>query len=138
DMTIMSYLPTYFLDYREKLSNIPGQRWSDRITSQDGNWSGNVFDFYLKVIKRVNEDVKIPFVLEGDELTRQMDTRVHKALREAVLNTLIHADYFASSNIVIEKERNLYRFSNPGLMRIPFQQAIEGGMSDARNRQLFK
>lgn len=138
EMSITSYIPKYLLDYREKLSSIPDQRWSHRITSQDGTWSGNVIDFYHKVIKRINEDVEVPFVLEGDNLSRTTDTRVHKALREALLNTLIHADYFGSVNIVIEKEEHKYSFTNPGLLRVPLEKAIEGGSSDARNRFIFK
>lgn len=138
EMNIIQYFPRFFLDYREKLNNIPDQRWSHRITSQDDNWSGNLFDFYHKVIKRINEEVEVPFVLEGDDLSRNTDTRVHKALREALLNTLIHANYSGSGNIVIEKKKYIYRFSNPGLLRIPFEKAIEGGTSDTRNKMIFK
>lgn len=138
EMNILSYFPNYFLDYREKLNDIPGQRWSHRITSQDGNWSGNLFDFYQKVIKRINEDVEVPFVLEGDELSRNTDTRVHKALREALLNSVIHANYFGTGNIVVEKYKSVYKFTNPGLFRVPLKKAIEGGTSDARNRLIFK
>lgn len=138
EMNITSVLPHYFLDYREKLSEIPDQRWSHRITSQDGNWSGNIMDFYHKVIKRINEDVQVPFVLEGDNLGRQMDTRVHKALREALLNSLIHANYFGTGKVIIEKEKFHYKFMNPGLLRVPIYKAIEGGTSDARNKFIFK
>lgn len=138
EMNISQYFPRFFLDYREKLNDIPGQRWSHRITSQDGNWSGNLFDFYHKVIKRINEEIEVPFVLEGDDLSRNTDTRVHKALREALLNSIIHADYLGSGNIVIEKKKSMYKFTNPGLLRIPFEKAVEGGTSDARNKMIFK
>ena len=43
--TITDELPNYFLDYRERLSG--ETRWSDRVCSGDGDWSGNIFDFYL-------------------------------------------------------------------------------------------
>jgi len=138
EMAIFSELPHYFLDYREKLSNIPDQRWSHRITSQEGTWSGNLLDFYYKVIKRINEDIEVPFALVGDALERQSETRVHKALREALLNTLVHADHFRDGNIVIEKEKSKYTFRNQGLLRVPLDKAIYGGTSDIRNKNIFK
>jgi len=138
EMTITSELSHYFLDYREKLSNIPDQRWSHRITSQEGTWSGNLLDFYYKIIKRINEDIEVPFMLEGDLLERQSETRVHKALREALLNTLVHADHFRDGAIVIEKERSKYTFRNQGLLRVSLDKAIYGGTSDTRNKNIFK
>lgn len=136
--TITSYFPHYYLDYREKNTEIPGQRWSNRITSQDGTWSGNLYDFYFKVIIKITADINVPFHLEGDEYVRQVETRVHKALREAVLNTIIHANYFGETGIVIEKEKSFFRFSNSGILRIPIEKAISGGNSDPRNPLLFK
>ena len=42
---ITTVFPNYFLDYQENRSNGMYARWTDRITSQSGDWSGNVFDF---------------------------------------------------------------------------------------------
>ena len=138
EMTITAELPHYFLDYREKLSSIPDQRWSHRIISQDGKWSGNLLDFYYIVIKRLHEDLDVPFELSGEFLERQMETGVHKALREALINTLVHADHLRGGKIIIEKEKNRFTFRNSGLLRIPKERAIYGGLSDARNRNIFK
>ncbi|ENH96019.1 putative transcriptional regulator [Gracilibacillus halophilus YIM-C55.5] len=138
EKSITDYFPHYFLDYREKLSDIPGQRWSNRITSQDGTWSGNLYDFYFKVIGKITSDIDVPFQIEGDEFIRQTESRVHKALREAVLNTIIHANYFGEVGIVIEKKKSFFRFSNPGILRMPYEKAIVGGNSDPRNPLIFK
>ncbi|MFZ3591556.1 ATP-binding protein [Bacillus sp. DJP31] len=138
EQSISEYFPHYFLDYRETLSDIPEQRWSNRITSQDGTWSGNLYDFYFKVIGKITSDIDVPFQLVGTEFIRQTESRVHKALREAVLNTLIHANYFGEVGIVIEKKKSYFRFSNPGILRMPYEKAIEGGISDPRNPFIFK
>src|SRR5690625_1547381 len=135
---ITSHFPHYFLDYRERMSDVPGQRWSNRITSQDGNWSGNLYDFYFKVIGNLTSEISVPFLIEGEGFMRQSDTRVHKALREAVLNALIHANFSADVGIVIERERGFFRFSNPGILRMSAEKAIEGGNSDPRNPSIFK
>ncbi|AKN32850.1 transcriptional regulator [Clostridium carboxidivorans P7] len=86
---ITKEVPEYFLDYREKSDNAAEVRWEDRVTSQDGTWSGNIFDFYFKVINKLTSDINIPFKLKG--IVREDDTSVHKALREALANALIHA-----------------------------------------------
>ena len=45
---ITNVLPYFFLDYREHLS--PDVRWTDRVCSGDANWSGNIFDFFFRII----------------------------------------------------------------------------------------
>ncbi len=133
-INIMDELPDFFLDYREKLST--ETRWSDRVCSGDGDWSGNVYDFYFKIIDRLTSDVKKPFAINAD-LLRDDDTPIHKSIREALANALIHADYYGRQGIVIEKEFRKLKLSNPGTFRISVDDAISGGISDARNGRIF-
>lgn len=130
----MNELPNFFLDYREKL--MTDTRWSDRVCSGDGDWSGNVYDFYFRIIDRLTAYVKRPFVI-NKKLLRDDDTDIRKALREALANALIHADYYGRQGIVVEKEFRKIRFSNPGIFRISLDDAIAGGTSDARNSRIF-
>ena len=44
---------------------------------------------------------------------------VHQALREALVNTLVHADYTGRSSVLVIKYSDRFYFRNPGLMRIP-------------------
>ena len=131
---ITDELPNYFLDYRERCSS--DSRWSDRITSGDGNWSGNIFDFYYKIIDRMLSDVKRPFKLD-ENLLRVDETPIHTGLRECLANALIHADYYGRQGIVIDKEFRRITISNPGTFRISIDEAIAGGISDARNGKIF-
>jgi len=130
---IKEAVPNYMLDYQERLEPKAELRWVDRLTL-DGSWSGNVFDFYRRVIRKLTTDLKIPFVLEGDQ--RQDDTSVHKALREALVNTLVHADFSGRASILVVKRPDMFGFRNPGLMRVPVDIALAGGNSDCRNRLL--
>lgn len=136
ERSILARFPGYFLDYRENDSNDSDVRWTDRVQSSSGTWSGNVYDFYFQVINKLTSDINIPFQMQG--LTRQDDTNVHKALREALVNALVHADYQGTGGIVIEKQKTLIRFSNPGGLRIPLELALRGGHSDPRNVTLMK
>ena len=78
----------------------------------------------------------MPFKLEGTD--RIDDTPLHKALREALANALIHADYYDQRSLVIQKWPDKIRIANPGAFRINVQEALVGGVSDPRNGSLIK
>jgi len=125
----------YALDYQERPKAKTELRWIDRVTL-DGSWSGNIFDFYRIVIKKLFADLKVPFKLEADK--REDDTLIHKAIREAFVNAIVHSDFTGRSSILIVKRPDMFGFRNPGLMRIPIEVAVKGGDSDCRNRTLHK
>ena len=124
----------YFLDYQEQYDF--ENRWTDRIISSSGDWSGNVYDFFFRVYNKLQQDIKVPFKMEG--IYRVDDTPVHKALREALANCLINADYYGRRGLVIIKKHDVITFSNPGNSRIELDTAISGGVSDPRNSTMLK
>ena len=127
--------PNYFLDYQENRS-LGATRWTDRIVSTSGDWSGNVFDFVIEALRRMQQGLKVPFVLKGN--FRIDDTPIHKLLREAITNACVHADFYGRQGLVIQKSEEGYRLSNPGTVRISISDAIEGGISDPRNGIMLK
>ena len=134
---IVSILPNYFLDYREIKRTLSTERWSNRITSWDDKWSGNLWDFFEKIVNRLTADLEIPFELDSN-LMRIEDTVVHKSIREALSNCLIHSQYDESGSIFIEKGEDYFKFSNSGNMRIPMTEAFKGDQSISRNPVLHK
>ena len=120
---------TYFLDYQEQYD--ADTRWTDRIISSSGDWSGNVYDFYFRVYNKLIQDIKVPFKMEGG--VRVDDTSVHQALREALANCLVNADYYGRQGLVIIKKRDAITMANPGGFRIEIDAAKSGGVSDPRN-----
>lgn len=131
---IVREFPEYFLDYREMLD--PTIRWTDRLQSSSGDWSGNVFDFFFRVYNKISKDIKKPFKLEG--IIRVDDTPVHKAVREALVNCLVNTDYFLPCGVVINKEEDKLVIENPGSIRTGKKQMLRGGISDPRNKTLMK
>jgi predicted HTH transcriptional regulator len=131
--TITEALPNYMVDYQERPEPKKEARWIDRVVP-DGTWSGNLYDFYQKVIRKLTADLKIPFALNGE--TRIDDTPIHQALREALTNTLIHADYTGRVSVLVVKRPDMFGFRNPGLMRVSIDQAFLGGISDCRNHRI--
>lgn len=126
--------PYFMLDYQERPEARAEPRWVDRVTL-DGTWSGNLYDFYQLVITRLFRDLKVPF-RTTDEGVRVEETAVHQALREALVNTLIHADYTGRVSLLVVRRPDMFGFRNPGAMRMPVDAAVRGGVSDCRNRRL--
>ncbi len=132
---IREVFPNFFLDYMERPEAKSDKRWIDRVTF-DGTWAGNLYSFFLKVYPKLTADLKVAFkVVNG---LRQEDSPVHVALREALANTLVHADYRDRAKIYVVKRPDMFGFLNPGLMRIPIETALEGYESDCRNRTLHE
>lgn len=131
---IVRYFPEYFLDYREVLD--PTIRWTDRIQSSSGDWSGNLFDFFFRVYNKISRDIEKPFALDG--VNRIDDTPVHKAIREALANCIVNTDFYLPRGIVILKEQDKIILQNPGSIRTGKDQMLRGGISDPRNKAIMK
>lgn len=134
-VSIQEEFQYYMLDYQERPEAKTEKRWIDRLTL-DGKWSGNLYDFYRKVYLKLTADLKVPFTLEKGE--RKDETPVHEALREALANVIVHADYSDRASVLVVKRPDMFGFRNPGLMRIPVEVALRGGEADCRNRTLHK
>lgn len=133
---IIRRFPQYFLDYQEDRVMIGVTRWKDRIVSSSGDWSGNVFDFVFRILSKLQANLKVPFVMKGNR--RIDDTPIHKLLREAVTNAMVHADYNGRQGIVIKKDSSGFVFANPGRLRISVAEAVSGGVSDPRNSTMLR
>ena len=88
---ITNEFPEYFLDFREKLN--PHIRWTDRVQTQSGDWSGNIFDFFCTVYRKITADFKRPFVTKDS--IRQEEGPRHLGVREAIANCLVNTVFFS-------------------------------------------
>lgn len=134
DYEIVQEYSNYFLDYQEHDDETT--RWTDRIYTSLGDWSGNVYDFYCRVSGRIAQLAKKPYVHDGE--ARIDDTPIHKALNEALVNALLHANYYDRRGLVIHRRPQSLTIANPGCLRINADDAISGGFSDPRNITLVK
>ncbi len=119
---ILYEYPQFFLDYQEHL--LPNVRWTDRICSQSGDWSGNVYEFFKRVSAKLILDLKRPFKLV--DMVRMDETPVHDAVREALVNCLVNADYYVSRGVVIHKYPEQIVLRNPGTSIVGRQQMLHG------------
>lgn len=136
ERSLLDALPHFHLDYQEQLSGDPDARWTYRLTL-DGKWAPNLFNFYYRIYPRLVENIDVPFKL-GKTAIRLEETHVHEALREALVNTLIHADHQSTRPLTVIKRKDAFIFTNPGRLRISRDQLYQGGVSDPRNPNLQK
>ena len=125
--------PNFFPDYKEIPADTTSTRWIDRIYP-DGSWEANLFQFYRRVLPKLQQVIPTPFRLEGNQ--RKDETLAHESLREAFANLCVHADYSEESSLLVYRYPHRIVFSNPGVMLISKQQYYQGGESVCRNTSL--
>ncbi len=123
---IMKVFPNYSLVYREQLGR--SSKLTDTVVSASGDWTGNVYDFYFRVYERLLHEVEI----------NDLPQSVAQALREALANCLVNADYYGDVGVDITRRSNTIILTNPGSLRIEKNAALSGGTSDPRNSALHK
>lgn len=127
--------PNFFPDYQEWLNEDPNARWTTRIYP-DGTWEANLFQYYMRVLPRLQNFLPNPFRLEGN--MRKEETTAHVAIREAFINLCVHSDFSVNANLLVKHVKNTFVFSNPGTMLITKAQYYKGGQSVCRNKSLQK
>ena len=125
-------LPHFCLEYINYIDS-EENRWKDRII-YDGSWGeGNLYNFLQIVLPRLMKTIDSSFSLGDDGITRQEYSDIQKALREAFVNTLMHADYRVEGHTKVSVEEKQYVFSNPGSLRISMEEYYSGKTSVCRN-----
>lgn len=127
--------PWYFPDYQEWLEDDDTQRWTDRIYP-NGTWESNLYQFFHRVYTKLAQYQPVRFSLRGIE--RVDDTSAHMAMREALVNTLVHCNYAIQGNILIKRTTDGIIMRNPGRMLISIDDFYAGSHSTCRNPYIQK
>ena len=70
--------PYFFPDYQERLTEDEDVRWTYRLCA-DGTWEANLFNFYQRILPRLQAALPKPFKLEGN--IRKEETMAHISVR---------------------------------------------------------
>ncbi|WP_222717476.1 ATP-binding protein [Listeria portnoyi] len=133
--SIIDKMPHFHLDYQNKTAQTDW-RWIDRVATGELKYPNlNLFKFYNIVLEKLKTTVLESFELD-EKLLRKTSNEIDIALREALANSLIHADYFTDRDIKIEAYNNNYEFTNPGEMKISEEEFAQGGDSQPRNHTI--
>ena len=126
---IVREFPEYSLRYDSEIDDpLPLKDTVSYIHEEAG---GNVFDFCFRAFGRLRGDVAA--LASGTDAAP-----VYKAVREALTNCLVNADYCGRGGVSVLRRENAMIMSNPGVFRIELNAAKSGGVSDPRNGTLLK
>lgn len=133
---IREIVPSYSLDYIRYHGT--GDVCVDRLsTNLPNSREMNIFNFYNMVYAKLEALDQSKFIL-GEDMVR-IDPSLKPALREALVNTLSHADYtIPRGSVKIMAYDDRYVFQNPGCMLIKPEDFFVGGKSEIRNEILMK
>lgn len=134
---IIRYCPQLQLDYFEYDGEEGGsvsRRWVDRICN-DGTWVPNLYQFFFRVLPRLQQRLKNPFRLNAD-MTAQGESPAHVAVREALANAVVHADYLGVGSVCIRQYPEHLLLENPGTLLLRKDVLMRGGLSRCRNMAL--
>lgn len=132
---IQATFPDFRIDYLE----IPGTsytnasvRYTFRIDEQENLWQ-----YFFALFDRLRKQLELPFQLTADGFASE-DYPHLGALREALINLLMHTDYFSPGKARIRVFQDRLEFFNPGALPESLERIMAEDLSLPRNPILAK
>lgn len=129
----------HFPDFRIDLLEIPGNSYADsqsrysfRLDEQENLW-----EYYFDCFARLKQKVDVTFSLSAEGFGQELSTGL-TAIREALVNMLMHADYFSPAHSRIRIFSNQIEFFNPGGLPKPLEELKDKDLSIPRNPIISK
>lgn len=129
----------HFPDFRIDLLEIPGKSYSDaklRYTFRLDEHE-NIWEYYFECFARLKNKIDIRFSLNAEGFGQELSPGL-EAIREALVNMLMHADYFSPGHSRIRIFRNHIEFYNPGGLPKPLEELKSKDISMPRNPIITK
>lgn len=126
--SISDHIPNFKLEYfyRNSLSQA---NWVDRISFDDYGLLDdmNLYRFYHIIHDKLFNLIQEPFLLDENQVRLSYRKDLMTALRELLVNALMHAYYEGDQYVKIEEYPDYYEFSNPGEMLVSKESFMQGG-----------
>ncbi len=129
----------YFPDFRIDLIEIPGTSYSNaqsRYTFRLDEHE-NLWEYYFECLNRLKNKVDVTFILTSEGFGQELSPGL-EAIREALVNMLMHADYFSPAKSMIRVFNNRIEFFNPGGFPKPIEELKNKDLSISRNPIITK
>lgn len=134
--SIIDKFPGFQLDYVKK-TNSSDVNWINRISSGDmNNPEMNIYRYFRIIFDQIKSGIPQGFNPSDDGTQTNYYKNMSIALREALVNMLMHAYYGSNSPIMILDTNNFLEFRNPGRMLVSKEEFIMGSQSIPRNPRL--
>lgn len=135
DNIIQKKVPDFRVDYLEipgtDYSNAP-DRYTYRIDEEENLW-----EYFFSIFDRLLRFLDLPFTLSQEGFASE-DYPQLDALREALVNMLMHSDYFSAACPRVRVFDDRIEFFNPGALPKPLEKIMEEDISMPRNPVLAK
>lgn len=131
---IIQTFPDFQLEFFDQTSTT--DRWNNRVSSvlQDLN----IFSFYQAAKVSLFRTIENQFELDKNMVRKDTSETMRVALREALLNMLMHANYKEGGVVEAYAKFNYYEFNNPGKMLISIDDFFTNNNSKTRNPVISK
>ncbi len=134
-----SIIEKHFPDFWVDLMEIPGTSYSDakiRYTYRLDEFD-NLWEYYFACFGRLKQKIDVEFILSDEGFGKDISPGI-VAIREALVNMLMHADYFSPAHSRIRIFTNHIEFFNAGGLPKPFDELKGKDMSLPRNPIITK
>ena len=135
EIRILNQFPSYFIDFLvipARQNEDAQTRWVERYSSEQG-----IIQTYVQVYDRLRKRIPVPFALKPDGYTRNDAPPSAQAAREALVNLLMHMDYFDPKGAVVKCYDDQILFRNAGCLRFPLER-IDQHITEPRNPIIAK
>jgi ATP-dependent DNA helicase RecG len=122
-----------FVNFRTEYLEIPGTSYSDAQTKYNYRISSekNLFTTFFDIYERLSQKIDVPYSVKGG--FRDDDPPHLQALREALVNLIMHMDYFSKSNPRIRVFVDKIELFNPGALPKAIDLILKEDFSLPRN-----
>ena len=126
------------VNFRTEYLEVPGKSYSDAETKYTYRISSekNLFSTFFDIYERMAQKIEVPYSVKGG--LRDDDPPHLQALREALVNLIMHTDYFSKSNPRIRFFTDKIEFFNPGALPKKLELIIKEDFSMPRNPTVAK
>ena len=131
----------HFPDFRIDLLEIPGtsyknasSRYTFRLQEDDYE---NLWEVYFECFNRLRKEIEFKFKISTEGFDQELSPGL-KSIREALVNLLMHTDYFSLSHPRIRIFTDHIEYYNPGGLPKPIEELKGKDLSIPRNPILAK
>ncbi len=123
-------------DFRVEYLEVAGTSFADALNRYEYRMpvQKNLFEYYFAISEKLKNHVNIPFKLKG--MQRDENQPQIKAIREALVNLLMHTDYYSNAKPRIRVLSDRIEFFNPGSLPKAVKYILKEEFSMPRNNTI--
>ena len=134
---IVSRFPAYGLSIF-RMSAMSGSTAGDRRWDDRKIYEENLIQTFFAAMDYLKRHVAVPFEMSADGVSRTENVPQVIAIREALVNLLVHRDYFDNGQAAIRIYDDRIVFRNPGAAPFPIEEILSGCESVPRNPNIAR